>query len=153
VQGVGLMLDEELVHDRSGVFELLIDHLWRSDVVLPLSLYVLCHLDEVNLIRGGVHHHLARDGGLFWLRDRLSRVRNDLVQVRRRCGRLGVRFDARLWMTRWGGIRSRCASFAHGALGAELVGSREPNAPVWLPCSCPRGAVVESHELAESREK
>ena len=130
MQGVGLMLDEELVHDRSGVFELLIDHLWRSDVVLPLSLYVLCHLDEVNLIRGGVHHHLARDGGLFWLRDRLSRVRNDLVQVRRRCGRLGVRFDARLWMTRWGGIRSRYASLAHGALGAGLVGSREPNVPV-----------------------
>lgn len=148
MQGAGLMLDEELVHDRTGVFELMIDHLWRSDVVLPLSLYVPCHLDEANLIRAGVHH-LARDGGLFRLGDCLSRVRNHLIEVRRRYGRLGVRFDARLWMTRWGGIRSRCATIAHGALGAGLVRSGEPTVPVWMPQSSPRGAVAESRELAE----
>lgn len=122
MQGVGLMLNEELVHDRTGVFELLIHHLWRSDVVVPLSLqvpWILHHFDEADLIRGV--HHLARDGVLFRLGDRLSRVRSDLIEVRGRYGRLGVRFDARWWMTRWGGIRSRCATIAHGALGAGPV--------------------------------
>lgn len=142
------MLDKDLVHDGTGMLQLLVEDLWRRDVVRPLMLvYVHRILLDEQLTgvsnRGGPMAH----GILPRLCDRHGRSRCSLIEVCRRFRGLGERFDGRGRMTRWGGSPCCSARVAHGALGgAGLPQSGVSIKSGRVPRTSPRGGFGESRE-------